>query len=1107
MFKNASFRLNMVSADIFVIQSNQRFYMRKLVHHLSKGIYLILLLGFSVSVQSQTKSIKGNVQDEANGPIAGASISVKGGKQSTITDEKGNFSLQNIKEKDVLVISFIGFESQEIKLAGLESIAIKLKTSSTVLENIVVNALGFETKKDKLGYATNRINAEALSNSGEPGLIQALAGKSSGVRISRSSGDPGGSSQILIRGQSTITRSTDPLIILDGVPVSGDARGEASGGQIVQQSRLNDISADDIASMQILKGASAAALWGTRAANGVIIITTKKGSSGAKPVVTYKSTYAIDEISAFYDLQNTYGQGNNGVWQANAIRTWGDKISNRSGAEDVLNTTGGYFEGNSGRKYYPITTKNSKQTFVDQNFNDIFRKGTMLENALTVSGGDNKSNYYVSLNDLVQKGVARNSSDYRRTGVRFNAGRQLNKWLNISNKAAYVLTGSNRLQAGINNAGLLIGLLRNPPDFENSDYIGKYYSSAGGGFVANRQRSYRNAVGSSTNPGFNNPSWVINELENKSIVNRFINSAEINIKPVNWFTLTTRAGLDYFTDLQTNYFPYYSANAITGQYNRDEYTESQFNLDVIGRAEHDLNEQISGNITLGFNYNSLKTSTLGGQTLNFILPDGPRDFNNATPANISTTDRFVKRLSNAGYTSIGLSWKDQLFVNATGRLEAASTFGELAEKTFFYPSADVAWQFSQLGKLSESKWLSFGKLRASYGIVGVQPLSYQTNTNYTARSWGDGLGGALDPALYGTGSYIQNDDKGNPYLRPEQKKEFEVGTDLRFINNKLSFGFTYYQNTTSDALISVTQSPATGFNTLYANAGEIENKGYEIDLGYNVVKSKDWNLDLNLNWTKNTNLVTDLSGAGSITLGGSAGVSSRAVEGYPLGVLYSNKFIRDAAGKMILNANGFPTVDPTAAPIGDPNPEWRAAFGFNLKYKSIYLNAVMEHSQGGQVIDGTGAVLLDYGTGAAVGKESVSTTDLKRYSGTTIPANTPFRGNIHDFGGGPVALEQSWYTGPGGWFGNVGELFLNDATWTRFREINLGYQLKSKLLQQKLGLNNLNLELSGRNLFVNSKVEGFDPDANNSGSGSGRGVVYFVNPPTRSYIFSIKLNF
>lgn len=1066
---------------------------------------IFLMIAF-LQVMGQSKLVKGTVIDERKNPISGATVNIKGTTTSRITDNNGFFTIQVPIDKDLLLVSFIGYESSESKVTEGE-LSIVLKTTVNSLDNVVVNALGFETRKDKLGYATNRISSELINNSGEAGLMNALAGKSSGVRVSRSSGDPGGASQILIRGQSTITRSTDPLIILDGVPVSGDARNETSGGQIVQQTRLNDINPDDIANVQILKGASAAALWGTRAANGVIIITTKKGNSGAKANISFKSTVSTDVVSAYYDLQSTYGQGLNGVWGANAIRTWGDKIASRSGTADILNTTGSYFVSNSGNTIYPITTKNSQQTYNAKNYDDVFRRGFFMDNSISISGGDNKSNYFISISDLNQQGVVRSSSDYRRTSFRVNAGKDLNKWLSISNKVTYIQTTSNRLQSGINNAGLLIGLLRTSPDFDNGDYIGNFYSGPGGAFVENRQRSYRNGTGSSTNPGFNNPLWVINSLKNKSIVNRFINSAEINIKPASWFTLTTRAGIDYFTDQQTNYFPYFTANALTGQYSREEYSELQFNIDVIARATHDFSEKISGNLVLGFNYNSLKTTTMGAQSLNFILPNGPLDLNNATPANITTNDRYLNRKTNAGYTSIGLSWSDQIFINGTGRIEAASTFGELAAKSFFYPSADIAWQFTKLKCFDQQKWLSFGKIRSSIGVVGVQPQAYQSATNYTARTWQDGFGGALDPALYGTGSYLQNNDKGNPYLRPERKQEFEAGLDLRFLNNKLTFGLSFYQNETTDALISVTQSPSTGFNTVYANAGTIQNKGIELDLGYNILSKKDWTLNVNLNWTRNRNLVTNLSGAGSITLGGTAGISSRAVEGYALGVLYSNKFQRDVSGKLLLDANGFPTADPTATVIGDPNADWRGAIGFNLKYKKFYLNALMEHSQGGQVVNGTEAVLLDYGTSATTGNESVSSTVLKRYSGTAIAAGTPFRGNIKNFGAGEVALEQSWYTGPGGFFGNVGEQFIEDATWTRFREINIGYNFSSNYLKRKIGITSIGIELSGRNLFIISKVNGYDPDANVSGSSSGRGVVYFVNPPTRSYLFTLKLNF
>ncbi len=1067
-------------------------------------LFTLLLFPVFQQAMAQTKTITGTVLDEKNNPVQGAAVSVKGASATTATDAKGAFSLALPANARTLMITYIGYESKEMEIGSQTNIPISLSPASANLSNVVVTALGVEVKKDKLGYASSRVSAEQLANSSEAGLADALGGKASGVRVSRTSGDPGAASQILIRGQSTITRSTDPLIVLDGVPIQGSSRGESAGGT-TQQSRINDINPDDIASVQVLKGASAAALWGTRAANGVLIITTKKG--GGKTNITFKSTYSIDEVSAFYDLQNTYGQGTGGVWAANNTRSWGDKIAARSGAADAVNTAGASFIGNNGVTYFPITAKNSQDVFVKQNYDEVIQKGHYLDNSLTASGGDSKSSYFFSLNDLNQEGIIRKGSSYRRTGTRFNVTKQLAKWLTVSNKASFSLINSDRIQTGVNNAGFMIGLLRTSPDFDNSAYIGKYAATQGGAYIENRQRSYRNYLGSSANPGFNNPLWDLYQLQNTSHVNRFINSAEVNINPVQWLNFTARAGMDYFTDRQINYYPYFSTNANSGQYNRDEFTEMQFNLDIFGRAERNFGAHVTGNFLIGFNYNAVNTSSLGSQSLNFTIPTGPLDLNNATPANITTNDSYSNRRSNAGYSSLGIGLYDQLFINATGRVEAASTFGTLSNNSFFYPSADIAWQFSGLPFMKNSNLFSFGKLRASFGIVGIQPQTYQTATNFIVPTWEDGYGGTITASQYGTGTYVQSANKGNPYLKPERKKEFEIGTDLRFFNNKLSAGITYYQNKTVDALISIPQASSTGFNTIYANAGSIQNKGIELDLGYNLFKNKDWDISVNANWTRNKNKVLSLNGAGSISLGGTAGISSRAVEGYALGELYSIPWVRDAKGALKLDANGFPTPDVTSAPIGDPNPDWRGGFGVNIRYKQFTLNALMEHSQGGVIANGTEAVLVDYGVSATTGHESVTTSALKTYSGATIAAGTAFRGNIKDFGAGPVALDQSWYTGAGGFFGNVGEQFLEDATWTRFRELNLGYTFSSAKLKKKIGLSNIGVELSGRNLFLISHVKGYDPDSNVSGSTSGRGVNYFVNPPTRSYLFTVKLNF
>jgi TonB-linked SusC/RagA family outer membrane protein len=1083
---------------------------KKLLFFLLCGLFAFFTVAMRTepaAAQNQSKQVKGVVTDKSGGLLPGVTVSVKNSSSRTVTNNLGAFSIAvNDPSKDFLLFSFIGFKATEIKISGRKELDIQLEDENNNLQEVVITALGFEASKDKLGYTTAKVKGDRIAESGEVSLVDGLGGKASGVRISRSSGsDPGAASQILIRGQSTITRSTDPLIVLDGMPIDGSSRGEGSSGT-TQQNRLSDINPDDIASVQILKGASAAALWGTKAANGVIQITTKKGG-GDRTVISFKSTVSIDGVSQFYDLQDTYGQGSGGVYAVNGTRSWGDKIANRSGAADGFDPNGAYFlDQITGNKFYNITQKNSRQTFLKENYDQIFGKGHYWDNNLSLSSGNAKTNYFFSLGDIKQNGVIRNSSDYRRTSIRFNATKEMSNWLSITNSFNYSRVGSNRVQRGVNNAGLLIGLLRTPADFDNSGYIGSYYPAAGGSFVPNRQRTYRNYIGASSNPGFNNPAWVIEEMSNQDLVNRFINTSEINVTATDWLKFTIRGGIDNFNDIETNYFPYYTANANTGQYNRNEFNSTQFNLDVIGRATKKISTHLNANMTLGFNYNSLKTSTLGAQSINFVIPTGPKDFGNAIPTNISTNDSFLNTRTNAGYVSVGLDVYDQIFINANGRIEAASTFGQ-SQNAFFYPSADIAWQFTELKGIKDGSVLSFGKLRASFGIVGIQPQAYQTATNFVSPSIGDVLNPYLDPNLYGTGSYIQSNNKGNPTLKPERKGEIEFGTDLRFFDNRLSASATYYSNKTTDALINIPQAASTGYNFIYANAGSIQNRGIELDLSYNLITTKDWSFSADANWTKNKNKVLNLNGAGSVNLGGTAGVSSRAVEGYPLGELYSIAFNRDANGNYALDANGFPVPGITSTVIGDPNPEWRGAIGFHLKYKNFSLTTLVEHSQGGVVVDGTEAVNLDYGTSGATGFERVSTVPLKRYDGTTIPANTPFRGNIENFGGGDVALDQSFYTGPGGWFGNVGERFLKDATWTRVREITLNYNFDpSKLIKMK-AIKSITLEACGRNLFLISKVKGFDPDTNVGGSGSARGVVYFDNPATRSFLFTLKATF
>jgi hypothetical protein len=330
---------------------------------------------------------------------------------------------------------------------------------------------------------------------------------------------------------------------------------------------------------------------------------------------------------------------------------------------------------------------------------------------------------------------------------------------------------------------------------------------------------------------------------------------------------------------------------------------------------------------------------------------------------------------------------------------------------------------------------------------------------------------------------------------------------MRFFNNMLSLSATYYRNKTTDALLNIPQAASTGFTTLYANAGSIENRGIELDLSYNLLKTKKWDLNVDWNFSRNRNKVLSLNGAASIDLGGLNGVSSRAVEGQPLGVLWGIGFQRDDKGEYVLDSKGFPISEVAQKVIGNPNPDWRSGLGFSVEYKKLKLYALFEHSQGGDIVDATEAVLLDYGVSAKTAVETVAPANLYNYAGTLIPANSTFRGTVANFGGNNVALDESWYTGIGGYFGNVLEPFIRDATWTRLREVTLAYRLAPKSLKRIAGVDYIDFELSGRNIWVMSELKNIDPDSNLEGSKTARGIVYFNNPGTRSYLFTLKLNF
>ena len=1066
--------------------------------------FITTLFLFSSLVLFGQGGISGVVLDENGGPLPGANVVIENTSTGVSTDFDGNFTI-NANSGEVLVISYIGYTSEYITVGNQDSITVSLQLDNE-LEEVVVTALGFAAVRDQQGSTSSVIATDDVIRSAEPTVVNALSGKASGVRITRSNGDPGAGSTIRIRGANTIDGSIQPLIIVDGVPMdnttsyAGGNNITGSNGGVTQGSRLNDINPNDIESVQVLKGASAGALYGSKAANGVVVITTKKGSRG-EAKITFKSSYSFDEISERIEMQDTWGQGRSGVFGTNRAESWGDWIPGRSGSMDTYKS-GAFFTAENGTVYKAIDDKNSTQTYVDENFDSVFGTGHALQNDLTISGGGDNSTYFFSLGHLDQDGMIKNAT-YERTNARLNYEAKLNDKITLSSKMAYTFTKSNRIQQSSNVSGLMLGLLRTPPDFDGRDYKGTYTSSGGTEYV-NRGRSYRKPIGQSSNQSYTNPLWTVNEQTSLTKVNRITVTPQLTIKPTNWFSVITRGNVDVADDKRTYFFPVGDASSrANGQFQEDVIDIRNSSLDIIGKANFDLADNINLTATAGWSYNDRKYNRISGNITGFLVNSSKQTTALNTSSEASSFDNYRSfRRSNRGYGVLNLDVANELFLNVSGALESASTI----DGSFFYPAADVAWVVTESAIQSDA--ISFAKLRGSWGQVGVQPSAHKFETLAEGGFGYSTYSDPLDSNLFGGGFRLDN-NLGNPNLEPEIKTEWEIGADLRFLDDRMSLSFTYYDNIIEGILLDVTLSPSSGYATQYGNYGEMTNIGMEIDWGYDIIDEADFGLSTAINWSRNDNEVTDLYGTETINLSPGASVSSRAIVGYPLGTLYGTGSKTNPDGSLDLNSNGFPQITSSPIVLGDPNPDWRAGVSMNMRYKKWRLNAVLEHSHGGEFSPRTLWVLNRFGTTAETANRLTLDQPLVNYRGNTIAAGTTVRGNIKDFGGGPVLLDENWYrTGIGGGFGDnqAYNFSIADATWTKLRDLSLSYIWDDSRIKS-LGLSDVILTFTGRDLININEVDGIDPEINTKGVSVAQGVEYFTNPQTKGFLFSLTINY
>ncbi len=1080
---------------------------------MKKKLPLILLFFlFTLAATAQSR-ISGKVSLASDGStLPGVTVQVKGSTRGTQTNAEGIYSLEAGRGQ-VLVFSFIGLQTQEIKIEGQSVVNVAMEESTSQLNEVVVlTALGLERKKDDDVSSSTIVDANALKRSGESGVIQGLSGKTSGLTVVRNSGDPGAGAYIQIRGQNTIFGESSPLIILDGIPVSNTSLGGGVDG-VVQQSRLNDLNPEDIENVTVLKGAAAAAVWGTGAANGVILIQTRKGKAGGRKVsVEVSNQISFDHIIREFEKQTKFGQGyprywNTGlsrdaynfVYDPNSTFSWGDRIAARSGEADVVRQGNERFVAESGNIIYPILQKNSRAIYNDTNRDQVFRTGFTWNKSIGVNFNSNAGSTFFSFSDWDQEGIFRDNSSYRRTTVRINNETKLSEKAKLKFNTSFSKIMSDRIQQGSNLNGLYLGYLRTPADYDNRDYKGTYYNPSGIASL-NAHRSYRKYLGDMA-PDYNNPGWTIYEQENPNDVTRFILNPELSLRLYKNISLTSRFGLDYYNDVRETFFPVNSAGAAsTGSFGRSEMTEMNTSFNTFLNATHILNDQINFSWILGTQFESLKFTSLGGSSTQFTNPyvGELRIFGNAIAANEGVGLTRQNSRKSGAYAVINSELFNQLYVELTGRYELPSTLSA----PVFYPSASAGWV---LNRYIHFKPLSFAKIRASYGQVGIEPGAYLSSTNYGAYDRGSSWGDFLQASNYGN-PFAQSSTAGNPNLKRELVTEWELGGDFKFFNDLFTIGTTYYSRITSDALLPVDMAPSSGYTSVWRNAARISNKGIEIDGGIRLMKTSDLELRLDANFSKNKNRVESLSGVESFFLAGFVGASSRVVEGQPFAALWGGRWQRDSFGNLLLDQNGFPMATTSEGVVGDPNPQWKGGLGANLSWKGITASVQFETFQGNQIWAGTSGILKYFGIDPATANEFVTTSEMRTYDGRTVSSGTTVRGNVANFGGGNVILDADWYTELGGGFGPVAEQFIVDGSWTKLREVSLGYSLPASWVQ-KVKLNSASLNITGRNLFIWSPIKYFDPEVNLTGASKGRGLEYFTNPGTGSYVFTVKLGF
>ncbi len=1064
------------------------------------GILTLLLVLVVQLTFAQEKMISGAVTDDTGLPLPGVNIIIKGTSTGTQSDFDGNYTIE-AAQGQTLVYSYVGFETQEIAVGASNKMDVTLKAGS-VLDEVVVTALGVSREKQSLGYSTQQVEGEDISTVKGNNFTNALSGKVSGLNIKRNN-NFGGSTNVVIRGNTSLTGDNQALFVVDGVPISNRntnaaGQGQASGNYYDYGNAAADINPDDIESVNVLKGAAASALYGSRAANGVIIITTKKGKKAKGLGVTINSNAQVGFIdkSTFAEYQDQYGPGyGDDYFTFEDIN--GDGIDDQVGNYQDDASYGPAFDPNLSiyqwDSFDPASPNYLKRTpYVSAKNGPItfFETPITLTNSISVSNGLENGSYRLSYTKLDQSGLLPNSTLDRHNFI-FSGTYDLSEKMTVSGFANYIKTDA----LGRNSTGYNDNVVGNMKQWWSTTTDIKAQRDI---YFATRRNVTWNPANSSIGAAplyWDNPYWTRYENYQNDSRNRFIGNFELNYELADWVNVTGRVSTDTYSEQQeerravgsvATTFGVTRGNVDSGYLRRD-ITATETNYDLMFNFKTDISESISLAGILGTNirrneFNSLLSSTAGG----LIVP-GLYSLQNTASANPRPVEQAEKIGVDGIYASASLGFGNVLYLDGTYRLDTFSTL-PADDNSVGYPSISTSFVFSKLLNVNA---ISFGKLRVNYAEVGNGAPFDRLLDTYDINN--------------DIGTSIANTKK-NPNLKAELTKSYEAGIEMKFANNRLGFDVAYYKSNSIDQIIAAPVSTATGYSFKLLNAGEIENKGIEVSLNAMPVKNDNFSWGLNVNWSQNKSEVIELAdGIETLQLGSfQGGVTINAVVGQPYGVIYGQDFTYLNGQKVVDPETGryIPTATSNNI-IGDTNPDWLAGITNTLTYKNLSFSFLIDIQEGGDIFS------LDqyYGQSTGVYANTAFINDL----------GNPVRNTLENGGGyinpgvnpdGSVNTTRTDANGFSG-FGYAAlpnAEFVYDASYIKLRQVSLTYTMPSKLIENTF-MTGLQFSVSGSNLWIIDKNMPYaDPESGLS-SGNLQGYSTGALPTTQDYGFNIKAQF